>query len=337
MKAVGYRETGSIGRTDALVDFEADKPTPKGRDLLVKVQAVSVNPVDTKIRQKRAPAGPAPDILGWDAVGVVEAVGEAVETFSPGDTVWYAGAINRPGTNAEFHLVDERIVGAAPKSIPAKAAAAMPLTTLTAFEMLFDRLRVQDAVSGGTNTLLVIGGAGGVGSITIQLARALTDLKVIATASRPETQDWVRELGAHYVINHAEPFGSQLEALGIDSVDFIYSTNHSQLYASQGGEVMTPQGRFGLIDDPETFDIAPFKPKSISLHWEFMYTRSLFGTGDMSRQSEILNQVAGLIDDGKIRSTATDTLGRINATNLMKAHAILESGKAKGKLVLEGF
>lgn len=337
MKAVGYREAGPIDRADALIDCETDRPTPSGHDLLVKVQAVSVNPVDTKIRQRRAPEGPVPDILGWDAVGVVEAVGEAVETFNPGDIVWYAGAINRPGTNAEFHLVDERIVGVAPKSIPTSAAAAMPLTTLTAYEMLFDRLRVHDAVSGGTETLLVIGGAGGVGSITIQLARALTDLRVIATASRPETQDWVRELGAHHIISHSDPMGPQLEALGIESVDFIYSTNHSQLYASQAGEVMTPQGRFGLIDDPETFDIAPFKPKSISVHWEFMYTRSLFGTEDMNRQSEILNQVAGLIDDGKIRSTATETLGRINATNLMKAHAILESGKAKGKLVLEGF
>ncbi|KIC46393.1 Zn-dependent oxidoreductase [Ruegeria sp. ANG-S4] len=337
MKAVGYRETGSIDREGALVDFEADKPTPKGHDLLVKVLAVSVNPVDTKIRQNRAPEGPAPEILGWDAVGIVEAVGEAVTTFNAGDTVWYAGAINRPGTNAEFHLVDERIVGVAPKSIKASAAAAMPLTTLTAYEMLFDRLRVQDAIIGGADTLLIIGGAGGVGSITIQLARALTNLTVIATASRPETQEWVKELGAQLVIDHTKPFAPQLKALGVQSVDFIYSTNHSQLYSTQAGEVMTPQGRFGLIDDPESFDIAPFKPKSISIHWEFMYTRSLFETGDMNHQSEILNQVAGLIDEGKIRSTATETLGTINASNLMKAHAVLESGKAKGKLVLEGF
>lgn len=337
MKAVGYRETGSIDREGVLVDFEADKPTPKGHDLLVKVLAVSVNPVDTKIRQNRTPEGPAPEILGWDAVGIVEAVGEAVTTFKAGDTVWYAGAINRPGTNAEFHLVDERIVGVAPKSIKASAAAAMPLTTLTAYEMLFDRLRVQDAIIGGADTLLIIGGAGGVGSITIQLARALTNLTVIATASRPETQEWVKELGAQLVIDHTKPFAPQLKALGVQSVDFIYSTNHSQLYSTQAGEVMTPQGRFGLIDDPESFDIAPFKPKSISIHWEFMYTRSLFETGDMNRQSEILNQVAGLIDEGKIRSTATETLGTINASNLMKAHAVLESGKAKGKLVLEGF
>ncbi|WP_170607526.1 zinc-binding alcohol dehydrogenase family protein [Ruegeria arenilitoris] len=337
MKAVGYLKAGKINQPDALIDFETDKPTPNGHDLLVKVQAVSVNPVDTKIRQLRPPEGGQPAILGWDAFGTVQAVGEAVTNYNPGDLVWYAGAIDRPGTNAEFHLVDERIVGAAPKSVPASAAAAMPLTTLTAYEMLFDRLQVGQSVPNGTNTLLVIGGAGGVGSITIQLARALTDLTVIATASRPETQDWVRELGAHHVVNHAEPFGPQLEAFGTESVDFVYSTNQSQLYAAQAGEVMTPQGRFGLIDDPASFDIMPFKSKSISIHWEFMYTRSLFGTGDMNRQSDILNQVAGLIDAGKVRSTATETLGKINAANLMGAHAILESGKARGKLVLEGF
>lgn len=337
MKAVGYRETGSIDRVDALIDFETEKPTPLDRDLLVKVKAVSVNPVDTKIRQRREPEGNAPAVLGWDAVGTVAAVGEAVTTHKVGDIVWYAGAINRPGTNSEYHLVDERIVSLAPTSIPAAEAAALPLTTLTAHEMLFDRLKVRDAVPGGANTLLVIGGAGGVGSITIQLARALTDLTVVATASRPETQDWVRALGAHHVINHAEPIAPQLEDLGIVGVDFVYSTNQSHLYTSQMAEVMSAQGRFGLIDDPETFDIMPFKQKSISVHWEFMYTRSLFQTFDMSRQSEILKEVAGLIDTQKIRSTATETLGLINAENLINAHRILESGKAKGKLVLEGF
>ncbi len=337
MKAVGYRETGSIDRADALIDFEATKPTPSGHDLLVKVQAISVNPVDTKIRQRRGPDGDTPAILGWDAVGTVAAVGDAVTNHKPGDVVWYAGAINRPGTNSEYHLADERIVGAAPTSIPAAAAAALPLTTLTAYEMLFDRLKVRDAVPGGSGTLLVIGGAGGVGSITIQLARALTDLTVVATASRPETQEWVRQLGAHHVINHAAPFAPQLESLGIGSLDYVYSTNQSHLYTSQAAEVMSPQGRFGLIDDPQTFDIMPFKQKSISVHWEFMYTRSLFETSDMNRQSAILNEVANLIDTQKIKSTATETLGQINAENLIKAHRILESGKAKGKLVLEGF
>lgn len=337
MKAVGYKETGSIDREDALIEFETDKPKPSGHDLLIKIHAISVNPVDTKIRQRRAPAGDAPEILGWDAVGQVEAVGDSVTSFKPGDVVWYAGAIDRPGTNAEFHLVDERIVAKAPTSISKSAAAAMPLTTLTAHEMLFDRLQVSNKILGGSNTILIIGGAGGVGSIAIQLAKALTDLTIIATASRPETQDWVRNLGAHHVINHAEPLAQQLEALGIENVDFVFSTNHSQLYAEQCGQIMTPQGRFGLIDDPQSFDIMPFKQKSISVHWEFMYTRSLFGTGDIQRQGEILNEVARLIDAEKIKSTATDTLGKINAANLIDAHKVLESGKAKGKLVLEGW
>lgn len=337
MKAVGYLEAGPIDRPDALIDFEADKPTPAGHDLLVRVEAVSVNPVDTKIRQRRAPQGDTPEILGWDAAGEVVATGDTVSQFKVGDKVWYAGSVNRPGTNAEYHLVDERIVGKAPTSVPIAAAAAMPLTTLTAFEMLFDRLRVNEPVSGGQSTLLVIGGAGGVGSMVIQLARTLSDVTIVATASRPETQAWARELGAHHVVSHAKPLGPQMEALGIDSVDFVYSTTHSHLYVPQVAEIMTPQGRYGLIDDPETFDIMPFKSKSISIHWEFMFTRAMFQTADITRQGEILNQVAGLIDAGKVKSTVAETFGTINATNLMKAHTLLESGKSKGKIVLEGF
>ena len=337
MKAVGYLETGPITRADALVDFDAEKPSPGPHDLLVKVGAVSVNPVDTKIRQRRAPTGGIPDILGWDAAGEVVALGEAVTRFNVGDAVWYAGAVNRPGTNAEYHKVDARIVGALPKSIAPAAAAAMPLTTLTAYEMLFDRLWINEGIPGGQNTLLVIGAAGGVGSMVTQLARELSDITVIATASRPETQDWVRGLGAHHVVNHSKPLGPQIEALGVGTVDFVYSTTHSDSYAAQVAEVMTPQGRFGLIDDPESFDIMPFKQKSISIHWEFMFTRPVFATADIARQGDILNEVAGLIDAGKIKSTAAESFGAINAANLMKAHALLESGKAKGKIVLEGF
>ena len=225
MKAVGYLDTGPIDRPDALVDFETEKPTPFGHDLLVKVEAISVNPVDTKIRQRRAPSSNEPEVLGWDAAGDVVAVGEAVNGFSVGDKVYYAGTVNRPGTNAEFHLVDERIVGKAPSSISTSAAAAMPLTTLTAYEMLFDRLKINEPIPGGTKTLLVIGGAGGVGSITIQLARALSEVTIIATASRPETKAWVEALGAHHVISHADALGPQIEALGVGGVDFVYSTN----------------------------------------------------------------------------------------------------------------
>ncbi len=337
MKAVGYLETGPIDRADALIDFEAEKPSASGHDLLVKVEAISVNPVDTKIRQRRAPTNGKHEILGWDAAGEVVGVGDAVSNFAAGDRVYYAGTVNRTGTNAEFHLVDERIVGKAPSVISTSAAAAMPLTTLTAYEMLFDRLRIDNPVPGGKKTLLVIGGAGGVGSITIQLARALSDVTIIATASRPETISWVEKLGAHHVISHAEPLAPQIEALGVGSVDFVYSTTHSHLYSADVAAIMTPQGRYGLIDDPETFDIMPFKPKAISVHWEFMFTRPMFDTADMQRQGDILNEVAALIDAEKIKSTAAESFGTINAANLIKAHALLESGKSKGKIVLEGF
>lgn len=337
MKAVGYTATGPIDAADALVDFETAQPRPDGRDLLVKVRAVSVNPVDTKIRQRRAPEDGTPGILGWDAVGEVVEVGAAVTGHRPGDLVWYAGAIDRPGTNAEFHLVDERIVGRKPQSLSDAAAAALPLTTLTAYEMLFDRLTVLTPVPGAAPAVLIIGGAGGVGSIAIQLLRALTDLTVIATASRDETKAWVRGLGAHHVIDHSQPLPGQIEGLGIGAPGAVFSTNRTELYGQQIAELIAPQGRFGLIDDPAEFDIAPFKQKSISTHWEFMYTRSLFQTADIDRQAAILNEVAGLVDEGKIRSTATEALGTINAANLMKAHALLETGTAKGKLVLEGF
>ncbi|EFO34026.1 zinc-binding alcohol dehydrogenase family protein [Roseibium sp. TrichSKD4] len=337
MKAVGYLQTGPINRADALIDFEAEKPVPSGHDLLVKIAAISVNPVDTKIRQRRAPQNSTPAILGWDAAGEVVTVGEAASGFAVGDKVWYAGDVGRSGTNAEFHLVDERIVGQAPKTLSSSAAAALPLTTLTAYEMLFDRLNITDAVAGGNNTLLIIGGAGGVGSMVIQLARALSDVTVIATASRPETRSWAKDLGAHHVINHANPLGPQIDELGIGSVDFVYSTTHSHHYCEQVAHFMTPQGRFGLIDDPETFNIMPFKQKAISIHWEFMFTRAMFNTADIARQGAILNEVANLIDVGAIRSTVAETFGSINAANLMKAHALLESGRSKGKIVLEGF
>lgn len=337
MKAVGYFETGSIERADALVDLNMDRPAPTGRDLLVKVRAVSVNPVDYKIRQSRPPETDQPAVLGWDAVGEVVEVGNDTSLFKPGDQVWYAGAINRPGTNAEFHLVDERIVGKAPKSVSDAQAAALPLTTLTAYEMLFDRLRVATPVPGAANAVVIIGGSGGVGSIAIQLLRALTDLTVIATASREETKDWVKTLGAHHVIDHSKPLTPQIESLGLGAPGFVFSTTHTHQYVEQAAEFIAPQGRFGLIDDPESLNIMPFKVKAVSTHWELMFTRPLFETPDMARQGEILNEAAQLLDAGKISSTATETLGVINADNLKKAHTILESGAARGKLVLEGF
>lgn len=337
MKAIGYLTNGAIDRTDALIDLEVNKPTATEHDILVKVAAISVNPVDTKIRQNRPADGDTPAILGWDAVGEVEEVGDKVNQFKAGDKVWYAGAINRPGTNAEYHLVDARIVGHAPKSIEASAAAALPLTTLTAQEMIFDRLKVSDPVPGAANAIVIIGGAGGVGSIAIQLLREQTDLTIIATASRPETQEWVKQLGAHHVIDHSKPLPEQIAALNIGAPAFVFSTNHSDTYVPQIAEFIAPQGRFGLIDDPKAFDIMPFKGKAVSIHWELMFTRSLFTTEDIARQGEILDTVAALVDAGKIRSTATESFGTINAENLKRAHGLIESGKAKGKIVLEGF
>jgi NADPH2:quinone reductase len=337
MKAVGYTVQGGLDRADALIDFEMGRPVAKGRDLLVQVKAISVNPVDFKILKRRAPAGDGPAVLGWDAVGEVVEIGDLVTQFKIGDAVWYAGAIDRPGANMEYHLVDERIVGKKPRSVSDAQAAALPLTTITAYEMLFDRLRVTEAVPSAANAVLIIGGSGGVGSIAIQLLRAKTDLTVIATASRDETKEWVKSLGAHHVIDHSMPLPAQIEALGLGPPGFVFSTTHTGDYVPQIAELIAPQGRFGLIDDPSALDISAFKTKSVSVHWELMFTRSLYQTADMTAQGEILNEAADLLDAGKIRSTATESYGVVNAANLMRAQRLLESNKARGKLVLEGF
>lgn len=337
MKAIGYKTPGTIDRADALKDIELPRPVPTGRDLLVAVRAVSVNPVDTKVRRSARPTDDGWKVLGWDAVGQVVEVGDGVAGFKLGDDVFYAGSITRPGSNSEFHLVDERIVGSKPASLSDAEAAALPLTALTAWEMLFDRIDVAKPVPGAANAILIVGGAGGVGSIAIQLVRALTDLTVIATASRPETEAWVRELGAHHVIDHSRPLAEQVGALGIGSPAFVFSTTETLRHLSEIVELIAPQGRFGLIDDPDALDVTPFKRKAVSIHWELMFTRSIFQTADMGEQGRILGQVARLVDGGRIRTTATSTLTPINAANLRQAHALLESGKARGKVVLEGF
>jgi zinc-binding alcohol dehydrogenase family protein len=337
MKAVGYKAPGPIGREDALQDITLDTPVPDGRDLLVRINAVSVNPVDVKLRAAVAPEGTEWKILGFDAAGVVEAAGSAVRDFEVGNAVYYAGSIARPGTNCEYHLVDERIVGRKPASLNDAAAAALPLTAITAWEMLFDRLNVIHPTPQGGETILVIGGAGGVGSITIQLLRALTDLTVIATASRPETQEWVRECGAHHVIDHRQPLAPQVEDLGLGAPGFVFSTTQTGQHLADIVELIAPQGRFGLIDDPKSLDAMPFKLKAVSLHWEMMFTRSLFGTPDMAEQGKLLNEVAALVDAGSIRSTVTEVAGRIDAATLSRVHALIESGTARGKIVLEGF
>ncbi|UXS00608.1 zinc-binding alcohol dehydrogenase family protein [Agrobacterium tumefaciens] len=338
MRAIGYQKAQPITAQDALVDIDLPVPEAKGHDILVEVKAVSVNPVDTKVRHGQTPENGEYRVLGFDAAGTVKAVGEKVTLFKAGDAVFYAGAINRPGSNSEFHLVDERIVGAKPRTLSFEEAAALPLTAITAYETLFDRLRVKDAVPGAANAILVIGGAGGVGSIAIQLLRALTDLTVIATASRPETMDWVKELGAHHVVDHSKPIAQQVEALGIGAPAFVFSTTHSDVHAADSLAVIAPQGRYALIDDPAGgFDVMPFKRKCISIHWEMMFARAVFQTVDMIEQHNLLNHVSELVDAGTIKTTLTEVLGTINAGNLIKAHAMIESNKAKGKVVLSGF
>ncbi|MES3082732.1 zinc-binding alcohol dehydrogenase family protein [Sphingomonas faeni] len=337
MRAIGYTKSLPIDDPQSLVDLDLPKPEAAGRDLLVEVKAVSVNPVDTKIRQRREDSDGTPQVLGWDASGVVVAVGPDVTGFKVGDDVFYAGAIDRPGTNSEYHLVDERIVGHKPASLDWAQAAALPLTSVTAWETLFDRLDVRKPVPGAANAILIIGGAGGVGSITIQLARQLTDLTVIATASRDETRGWVEELGAHHVIDHRKPLAAQVEALGLGAPGFVFSTTHTDEHIAEIGELLAPQGRLALIDDPKALDIVPLKQKSISVHWELMYTRSLFQTADMGEQGRLLDEVARLVDAGTIRTTLAENFGRIDAANLRKAHERIESHTAKGKIVLEGF
>lgn len=335
MRAIGFQQPGNIDRDQALVDIELPMPKPERRDILVKIEAVSVNPVDTKVRRSSAPEAGDWKVLGWDASGVVAAVGAEVTLFKPGDEVFYAGSIKRSGTNAEYHLVDERIVGTKPKTLDWAAAAALPLTALTAWEMLFDRLDVKKPVPGAANAILIIGGAGGVGSIATQLARQLTDLTIISTASRPETIAWSTEMGAHHVIDHHKPLAEQVAALEIGAPAFVFSTTHTDDYASAIAELIAPQGRFGLID--EFADANVFKTKSVSIHWELMYTRSMFGTADISEQGKLLNEVSRLVDQGVIRTTMTERFSPINATNLKHVHALVEGGKARGKLVLEGF
>jgi NADPH2:quinone reductase len=337
MRAVAYKIPQPISAETSLVDVDLPMPEAKGHDLLVEIKAVSVNPVDVKVRASASPPADELKVLGWDAAGIVKATGPDVTLFRPGDEVFYAGAINRSGSNAEFHLVDERIVGRKPKSLDFAAAAALPLTSITAYEALFDRVKVQDPVSGAARCILIIGGAGGVGSIAIQIARALSDLTVIATASRPETQAWVKELGAHHVVDHSKPIAPQIAALGIGAPGFVFSTTNTDSHVKDIVDTIAPQGRFALIDDPKTLDVVPFKRKAASIHWELMFTRPLFGTPDMIEQHKMLNKVSELVDAGKIRTTLSETIGTINAANLKKAHAMVESGRMKGKAVLAGF
>lgn len=345
MKAIGYLTPQAIEQGAALVDFEQDKPTATGRDLLIKVRAVSVNPVDAKVRKTAQPDDKQHKILGWDAVGEVVATGEQTQYFNVGDLVWYAGDLTRPGCNAEYQLVDERIVGLKPHTLSDAEAAALPLTAITAWELLFDRLGFIPQLNNRnapTNDhltrVLIVGAAGGVGSILTQLVAKLTNAVVIGTASREQSQAWVKTLGAHHVINHHKPLQPQLSAQGFTDVTHVISLTHTEQHFAPLVEVLAPQGKLALIDDPgPALDIMQLKRKSLSLHWEFMFTRPMFNTWDIDKQHQLLTQLAQLIDDGVIKTTLGEHYGTINAANLKRAHAAIESQKTIGKIVLEGF
>ena len=346
MKAIGYTQSLPVNNVASLMDIEIPQPVASGRDLLVKVSAIAVNPVDYKVRLKAQPSEGEYKILGWEAVGEVVAVGEDVTEFSPGDAVYYAGDITRQGSNAEYQLVDERIVGKKPKSLSVAEAAALPLTAITAWEMLFEHLTIKQQAPTSTDksneVLLVVGAAGGVGSILVQLAKAITGATIIATASRESSQAWVKELGADFVVDHSKPLKPQIDALVdngvIGQVTHVASLNSTAAYFDTYIELLVPFGKIAMIDDPETpLDIMKMKPKSLSFHIEFMFARSMFNAADIQEQGRLLNRVAALIEQGYIQTTIGKNLGTINAENLRAAHQELESGKSIGKLVLEGF
>ncbi|WP_022953208.1 zinc-binding alcohol dehydrogenase family protein [Leucothrix mucor] len=341
MKAIGYTQSLPVTNVESLIDFEMPQPTATGRDLLVKVKAIAVNPADWKVRLYMPPAEGETKVIGWDAVGEVIATGDEVTNFKAGDIVYYAGDITRPGSNAEFQLVDERIVGNKPKSLSDAEAAALPLTAITAYEILFEHLQIAkqspDTKTKSDEVILVTGAAGGVGSILVQLAKAITGATVIGTASRESSAEWVKNLGADYIVDHTKPLTAQIEALGIGAVTHVASLNSTDSYFESYTEVLAPFGKIAMIDDPESLDITKLKMKSLSLHWEFMFARSMFNAADMIEQSRLLNHVADLIDQGHIKTTLGQHMGTINAENLRAAHASLEEGRAIGKIVLEGF
>jgi NADPH2:quinone reductase len=337
MKAVSFYNSLPITDPQSLVEVVVETPKPRPRDLLVEVRAISVNPVDTKIRGGGGPGRPDGQlqILGWDAAGIVKEAGNAVTLFQPGDEVYYAGSVERAGSYAELQCVDERIVGRKPRTLGFAEAAALPLTTITAWETLFDRLRLDKSAAG---SLLIVGGAGGVGSIATQLATQLTRLKIISTASRPETVQWCQRMGAHHVVDHRRPLAGQVKAIVPGGVHGVLALTKIEEHFEQLIEAMAPQSAMALIENPtRPLDIVKLKPKSISLHWEFMFTRSRYETTDMGEQGRLLSEVAALVDAGRIVSTMQSNLGAINAANLREAHALVESGKTMGKIVLAGF
>jgi NADPH:quinone reductase len=336
MKAIGFYRYDPQTGTESLRDIEVPKPWPTGRDLLVKIEAVSVNPVDVKTRSRVPADKKDATILGFDGAGVVASVGNQVRNFKPGDEVFYAGTLVRPGTYAEYHLVDERIVGPKPKSLSFPEAAAVPLTAITSWEMLFHRLAIPEGSSGAS--VLIVGGTGGVGSMAVQLARQLTKLTVVTTSfDDRQEREWCQKNGADHVLDHTKPIAAQVAALKIAPVKYVFSTNMTGHHFPQIAELIAPQGRFGLIDDPEPFDLRLVKVKSVSTHWENMFTRSIFQTEDMEAQHDLLTRLSEMIDYGQIRTTLAEVLGPINAENLSGAHARIWERRAPGKMVMVGF
>jgi zinc-binding alcohol dehydrogenase family protein len=342
MKAIGYKKSLPISDTKSLIDIELPQPKATGRDILVKVSAIAVNPVDYKIRQNKPSETNDYKVIGWDAVGEIVAMGENVTKFQLGDKVYYAGDLTRQGSNAEYQLVDERIVGHKPKSLADVEAAALPLTTITAYEMLFEHLALPkimpDSFEKSNDIILVVGAAGGVGSILVQLAKAITGATIIATASRESSKAWVEKLGAHHVVDHTKPLKPQIDALNLGQVTHVASLNGTESYFDTYIELLAPFGKIAMIDDPQKpLDVMKLKFKSLSLHIEFMFARAMFNAVDIEEQSHLLNHVSDLIDRGYIQTTVGKELGLINADNLKLAHEELESGKSIGKIVLQGF
>jgi len=335
MRAIGYKENLPIENEQSLQDIELEQPIATGRDILVEVKAISVNPVDFKVRQGMKPENGQWKVIGWDATGIVKAVGEEVSLFQVGDEVWYAGDLTRRGSYAQFQLVDERIVGGKPKSLSFGDAVALPLTTLTAWELLFDRMQVEKG--NPHKSILVIGAAGGVGSVMVQLLKHLTQLTIIGTASRKVTVSWLEDLGVDHIINHRNKLSEEFAKYRLAAPDYVVSLNATEQHIDEIVKVIKPQGKFGFIDDPKTLNVMPLKRKAVSTHIELMFTRSMFQTEDMIEQHHILNAVAKLIDQGVIHTTVGEHFGQINAKNLRKAHALLETHQVKGKIVLEGF
>jgi NADPH2:quinone reductase len=338
MKAVGLYRYLPIDHPESLLDVTLDIPPPTGHDLQVEVKAISVNPVDYKQRSPKEQVERTPRVLGWDVAGVVSAVGSDVALFKPGDAVYYAGSRTRPGANSEFHLVDERIVGRKPRNLGFAEAAALPLTTLTAWEALFDRLGISRSGAHAGRAILIIGGAGGVGSIAIQLAKQLARLDVIATASRPESIAWVRAHGADHVVDHTKDFAPQLAGLGRPEVDYVLCLNSTDEHFPAFARIVKPQGKIcAIVPTQKPVELGPLMAKSVTFAWELMFTRPTFQTPDMIAQHELLDEAAALIEAGRLTTTVTTNLGKIDAANLKRAHSLLEGGHVIGKIVLEGF